>query len=102
MILDGAFLSRELRDRANDSGRRHGAVVVEVLCECPRETALHRIEKRIRAGTSESEARVDLYDGQTREFQPPTAETLTIHVETTVDLSRQLRVVCEALRRRLF
>ena len=102
VILDGAFLSRELRDRANDSGRRHGAAVIEVLCECPRKTALHRIKKRIRAGTSQSEARVDLYDGQTSEFQPSTAETPTIHVDTTVDVSRQLRVVCEALRHNLF
>jgi hypothetical protein len=102
VILDGTFLTRELRDRANELSRRHIAVALDVMCECPRETALSRIRERARAGHSDSEARVDLYDLQAREFQPASEDAPTVHVDTTVDLSRQMRVVCEGLRTRLF
>jgi hypothetical protein len=102
VILDGAFLFRELRDRASDVAARHGAVAIEILCECPRPTALSRIQQRVQAGGSESEARADLYDLQAQDFQPPSADARAIRVDTTADAASQLRVICEELRRRLF
>jgi predicted kinase len=102
VILDGTFLTRELRRRAYDLGRRHDAAVINVLCECPQETALARIEERAKRGDSKSEARVDLYDAQVQGFQAPIDEALTIRVHTTFDLSDQITVVCDALRNQLF
>jgi len=98
VILDGTFLARELRERANELSRRHGALALDVWCDCPRETALARVQGRAQTGGSESEARVDLYDAQVREFQPPAANSATVQVNTTADLARQLQIVFDKLR----
>jgi predicted kinase len=100
-ILDGSFFTRELRDRANDLGRRHGAVPVEVLCECPRETALDRIQQRAQSGRSDSEARAELYDRQRDDFEPPGEEFTGLRVDTTTQLPQQTQQVYGELRRAL-
>jgi predicted kinase len=99
VILDGTFLSRELRSRARDLSRRHGAEVLCISCECTKETSLARIQQRAEAGQSESEARADLYDAQARGFQPPIDETSTVRIDSTAPLVQQLQDVCEKLRK---
>ena len=102
VIFDGAFLTRELRQRANGVAYRHGAVGLNILCECPRQTALDRIEKRAAVGGSESEARVDLFDAQAQEFEPPNADEPTVRVNTTADETQQVQGVYEELQSILF
>ncbi|HJQ79034.1 MAG TPA: AAA family ATPase [Lacipirellulaceae bacterium] len=99
LILDGTFLSRELRSRARDLSRRHGAEVLCILCECSKETSLARIQLRAEVGRSESEARADLYEVQVRDFQPPSDETSTVRIDTTAHSVQQLQDVCEELRK---
>jgi predicted kinase len=98
LILDGTFLSRELRSRARDLSRRHGAEVLNVLCECPKEVSLARIQKRVEEGRAESEARADLYEAQARDFQPPSDDTSTVRIDTSAHIVQQLDHVCEKLR----
>jgi aminoglycoside phosphotransferase family enzyme/predicted kinase len=101
VILDGSFLTRDLRYCANETARHHGAVAINVQCECPAETALARIQDRIKLGGSESEARNDLYEAQAREFQEPTDDELVIRIDTTSDAGQQTRAVFDALHDRL-
>jgi aminoglycoside phosphotransferase family enzyme/predicted kinase len=102
VILDGSFLTRDRRYRANEIGRRHGAVAMNLQCECPADTAIARIRKRIQLGGSESEARVDLYEAQARELQEPTDDESVIRIDTISDLSQQTRAIFDALHDRLF
>jgi aminoglycoside phosphotransferase family enzyme/predicted kinase len=102
VILDGSFLTRDLRYFANETGWRHGAVAINVQCACPAETALARIQDRIKLGGSESEARVDLYKAQARELQEPRDDESVIRIDTTSDVDQQTRAVFGALHNRLF
>ena len=98
VIVDGTFLTQQLRDRVNRLAGRHGAEAVDILCECPQRTVLARIKKRAASEDAESEARADLYEAQLREFQPPRAGEPIVRVDSTVDLSRQSEIVCDGLR----
>jgi predicted kinase len=98
LILDGTFLSRELRSCAKDLSKRHGAEVLNVLCECPKEVSVARIQKRVEEGRAESEARADLYEAQARDFQPPGDDTSTVRIDTSAYIVQQLEHVCEKLR----
>lgn len=102
VILDGTFLSQELRQRAHELGRQHGAVSLHVLCQCPRKTALSRIQERASAGGGDSEARADLYDLQAGEFESVRAGDPVVPVDTGDPLARQIQTVCDELRHRLF
>jgi aminoglycoside phosphotransferase family enzyme/predicted kinase len=98
LIVDGTFLSRALRSRAADLSRRHGAEVVNILCECPKEVSLARIQKRAEDGGTESEARVDLFEAQVRDFEPPIDYVPTVRIDTTDELVHQLQKLCDKLR----
>jgi predicted kinase len=102
IILDGTFLTDSLRRRACDLGYRHGAVVLNVQCTCPRHVACARIQQRADTGLSESEARVDLYDLQARDYQPPLGGDPSITVDTTQAISQQLQAVFAELGHLLF
>jgi aminoglycoside phosphotransferase family enzyme/predicted kinase len=102
VVLDGTFLTQELREQAHRLGGQHGAVSLYVHCTCPRATALARIEARARSGRSRSEARGELYDLQAQEFDPPQRDEPAVTVDTTHALRQQLETVCRELRRRLF
>jgi aminoglycoside phosphotransferase family enzyme/predicted kinase len=101
VILDGAFLSRELRNRVNEISRRHGAIPIHVLCECPPQTAKARIQERGKSGGSDSEARIDLYERQALDFEAPGSDEPTVQVNTTNSYEQQMREILEALRERL-
>jgi predicted kinase len=60
--------------------------------------ALTRVRQRATAGQSDSEARADLYDMQAQEFKPIEADETAVKVDTTKELSIQLRKVCDWLR----
>ena len=102
VVLDGTFLTVGLRERAYDLAYRNGAVSLYVLCTCPRQIAYARIQQRTDTGTSESEARTELYDLQARDLEPPWADDPAATVDTTEALSKQLQAVCAELRRLLF
>src|SRR5690606_28002566 len=74
LIVDGTFRRRQQREQIFGIAREQGAAALFVECQCDRETVLERITKRAAEGTSDSEARVDIYEQQTREVEPPSAE----------------------------
>mgnify|MGYP001453234687 CR=1 FL=1 len=90
IVLDGTFLTDELRRRAVSLARLHGGVPLYVHCECPRAAALARLAARTAAGGSASEGRVDLYDRQAAEQSPATDDLASVAVDTTVPPPQQL------------
>jgi aminoglycoside phosphotransferase family enzyme/predicted kinase len=102
VVLDGTFLTDGLRTRAYDVGYRRGAETLHVQCTCPRQIAYTRIQQRIDTGQSESEARTELYDLQSRDYQPPLADDPSITIDTTQQISQQVSVVCAELGHLLF
>jgi predicted kinase len=102
VVLDGTFLTDGLRARAYDVAYRHGATAVCALCTCPRQLAYARIQQRAHLGLSESEARVELYDLQARDFEPPCADDPCVSVDTAQPMTRQMDAVCTALKSVLF
>jgi aminoglycoside phosphotransferase family enzyme/predicted kinase len=101
VVLDGTFLTDSLRTRAYDVAHKHGAVPLHVSCTCPRQLAYARIQQRADYGTSESEARTELYDLQARDFESPCADDPSIIVDTAQAMSNQVDAVCARLRRQL-
>lgn len=102
LVLDGTFLTNELRWTAVDLATRHGARCLLVQCECPRETALARIARRAESEYTDSEARPDLYDQQRGDYEPPDPILPTIAVDATRPVEEELRMVVPALRAALF
>ena len=102
IVLDGTFLKRSLRERAYDLARRNGAACVYVQCSCPREEALARIQTRTKTGRSESEARVELFDQQAAELEPPCDREPTVMVDTTQLPAQQLRLVFDKMEAMIF
>ncbi|MEX0612058.1 MAG: AAA family ATPase, partial [Pirellulales bacterium] len=102
LILDGTFLTREIRLRAYDAAQEYGAAAIYVQCTCPPQTAQRRIEARRKSDESESEARPELYDRQARDFEPPGTNEPAVTVNTTQPMPRQLQSVYAELSRQLF
>lgn len=101
VIVDGTFLRREQREQMFDLAREQGAAAQFVECQCDRETALARITKRAAEGTSDSEARVDIYEQQTRDYEPPSDEETHVCIDSTLPLDKQVTAVLDALRRHM-
>jgi aminoglycoside phosphotransferase family enzyme/predicted kinase len=100
VVLDGTFPARSLRTQAMQLAARHGAASACIYCQCPRDTALSRIEQRAKEGRDASEARSELYDAQAREFEPVEAAEPARLVDSTASLSDQLQFVASEVRRR--
>jgi aminoglycoside phosphotransferase family enzyme/predicted kinase len=98
VVLDGTFLTNDLRYAAVQCGLQHGACPLVVECECPRVVALERIRRRADSGGGDSEARPELYDLQETEHETLTAELPTVRVPTTRPLPEQSAQVCRAIR----
>ena len=95
VVLDGTFASRAVRDQVQQVANQLGAALLPVRCICPRDVSLQRIANRIKRGDSVSEARSDLYDQHSEEFE---IWDQAIRVDTTSPLSSQVDVVYRAIR----
>lgn len=96
VILDATFSKRAHRHAAAQEAALHGANPVFLECQCPRELALQRLERRWQARLSQqasgasaaSDARPDLYDAQAEAWQPfradeePAIEYLAVSTAT--------------------
>lgn len=102
VVLDGTFLTNELRRRALEQGKQHGAHVFFIECECPEEISLERIAERAKAGTTESEARPELYREQCKAHEEIESGLPSIRIASTTTLNEELRLVCAALQADLF
>ena len=99
VVLDGTFLTNDLRQRAMEMGRKHGATPVFVECECSREKARSRIYERSAAGRALSEARPGLLNHQANEREEPCSSIDRIGVSTTNSIVETLDILAKKLRR---
>lgn len=98
VVLDGTFLSNDLRLAAIHLGKQHGAIPVFVECECSRETVLSRIAERAESGTNFSEARSELADNQLAEREDPCPSIPRICIDTTNSILETLETLAMNLR----
>ena len=92
VVLDGTFLSAELRIKSVLLARQLGAVPLIVNCHCPDEVAEERIAERIRSDDSISEARPELFRRQKQDEEHGPADLPMCDVDTTQ--SRQSMLDC--------
>lgn len=102
VVLDGTFLTAPLRQEAYATARRHGAVPVFVLCKCSRSAAIARIESRGIGQKDASEARAELFDLHSREFEAPRKPELYVEIDTVCPMDEQAHGVFNALRQVIF
>ncbi|HEV3003466.1 MAG TPA: AAA family ATPase [Pirellulales bacterium] len=101
VVLDGTFLAARHRQRAIAEARRRCAVPLVVRCSCAADVALERIARRAAAGTSQSEARPELYRLQQTEYEADPPGEATLEIETTTTLRVQEAVVLDRLKQLL-
>lgn len=107
VVLDGTFLTADLRRQPVDLAGRHGARPLFVHCTCPDDVARQRIAQRNSAGRGASESRPDILDRQKADEQPTTtvgiaesqsgASVKAVEIDTTHSMSDQIAVVVEHL-----
>ncbi|MEM8863928.1 MAG: AAA family ATPase [Planctomycetota bacterium] len=98
VVLDGAFLSSELREAAEKIASRRAASVLFAQCTAPRSVVLRRLARREHLRSSESEARPELYDQQAAEQESFDASDRLVRVSTTDPVEQQLESIRVALR----
>lgn len=98
VVVDASFARREDRHRflgaAGDSDFR----ALMLICECDRQTALERLDRRQAAGDDLSDGRRELYDRQAALFEPAGGGTLHVDTSQTVEYNVN-SVVLEILGR---
>lgn len=101
-ILDATFALRAYRHAAAQEAALHGANLVFLECQAPRELTLARLAHRWQArlaqqpglASAASDARPELYDAQAEAWQPfyaeeePAAEHLVISTTASVETAR--------------
>jgi len=97
VILDGTFLSNELRRRAVEIGQQAKAVTLIVTCVCPADVAAERIRSRHAAGASLSEARPELLAMQQQDDEPRAEDLPQVTVDTTLAITDQEKRVSDRL-----
>ena len=98
VVLDGAFLTNDLRRAAIDRARRHGGMPLLVRCRCPRMVAKERIRDRELNGAPDSEARPDFYDRQSQEWEEVDPAIPSVEVDATAAINDQCETVWRALQ----
>jgi len=94
VILDGSYKRAQERSRVRQIGRKQGAQVVFVYCECPPEVARERLGIRLTDPEAISDGRVELFADQARDFDPFTPEDRPL---LRLDTTRDPAVVLEEL-----
>ncbi len=97
VVLDGTFLTNELRQQAISLGRQHGGAPLYVHCHCPREVGLARLAARSVDGRSDSEGRTELLDQQAAEQDPLADKDASVAIETTLPIPEQKAQVLHRL-----
>jgi predicted kinase len=101
VVIDGTFLSNELRHSAVELSQSAGARLLIVTCYCPEEVARQRIAARNQEGRSVSDARPELLAAQQAEDEPMADDLPHLCLDTTHELSFQVEAVLRCLTVRL-
>jgi len=83
VILDGTFLSADLRQHAAQVAKQAGAEFHLFRCHCPPDVARQRIERRAEQESTLSEARPELFARQQADEQPDPGGMKSIDVDST-------------------
>jgi hypothetical protein len=107
LILDATFARRAYRHAAAQEAAMHGAHLVFIECQAPREVTLVRLAQRWQArlaqqpglASADSDARPELYDAQREAWQPfyaeeePATQHLVLSTATVIDLASLLNAL---------
>jgi aminoglycoside phosphotransferase family enzyme/predicted kinase len=98
VVADASFLRREERELFRAAAGAAGVPLVLALTECPRDTALQRLDARLDAGGDPSDGRRELYDLQAATLDPAAPIENAIRVDTArpVDYNVDL-LLCEII-----
>jgi len=96
-VLDGTFLTNELRQQATNLAQKHGAVPIHIQCECPQEAARLRVVERGAKPDRESEGRPELMRQQVAEREDLSEAHACIHVDSTQLVAMMLDQIAEKL-----
>jgi len=99
VVLDGTFLTTELRQRAAALAPRFGAAFLLIECHCPDEVAAERIAARRAAGGSLSQSRPEFVSRQRAEAERDPPGIAARRIDTSLSLPAMLERVFAALRR---
>lgn len=99
VILDASFRESEMRLRARDLARQHGARFCFVEARASHDTCRSRLVERARRGKGPSDASVELFDVLAAGWQPPRELSPGEHV--VVDTERPPAQVAHGLLSRL-
>jgi aminoglycoside phosphotransferase family enzyme/predicted kinase len=97
VIVDASFSDPQYFRTVVEPLQREGRPYVIVLCECSDAEAIARISKRLKSGTSPSEARPELYQEQKKRGDWTFDGQALVRVNTEEALEKGLRKVYEAV-----
>ncbi len=100
VVLDGTYSSVALRQDAERLAKRQQAECLVVHCQCPKELALQRIQSRMQAGGSLSDARPEFFERQLLAEEPDSSDQQSLKVDTSGSSAEQIRRVFVAMRKR--
>ncbi len=95
VILDGSYKRAGERELVRQLAREHGAAAVFVYCECSRAEARRRAGLRLSDPQAISDGRVELFEAQSRDFDPLGAGDRPL---LRLDTNRELPQVLEELK----
>ncbi len=95
VVLDATYRSAAERQRVVEAGRRVSAGAWIVECVVPPETVRRRVRRRVREGTSASDATWELYEQQSAEWEPVAEVPPERHVR--LDTSATLQKTMQSL-----
>ncbi|MBE0599096.1 MAG: ATP-binding protein, partial [Desulfuromonadales bacterium] len=86
VVVDASFGRRQERDRFRQAAAEAGVRCLIAWTDCPRQTALERLDRRQAAGRDPSDGRRQLFDRQAARFEAPTEEADVMPVDTSRDV----------------
>ncbi|MCA9263425.1 MAG: AAA family ATPase [Planctomycetales bacterium] len=97
VIMDGTFLTADIRSQAEEFARRQGAELLFISCECPASVAEKRLRSRSEQDHELSDANTAIRRKQVADAAPLASHEAVAFVDTTDEMEVQL----ETVRRRV-
>jgi len=99
VVLDGSYSNSNDRIRVIENGRKNGAEVQFILCQCTENEVKRRLEQRARDPLAVSDGRWDIYLKQKETFEDPEEldKKQLLILNTKAELSELLAIVMQWL-----
>ncbi|MCA9211803.1 MAG: AAA family ATPase [Planctomycetales bacterium] len=103
VVLDGTFARQAMRDRCEAIAKQAESDWLHIECTCPRAVSLERIVERQKSSNhSSSEARPELYDSQSAEYESPTPGNHVLRIDTSNATEKLVEFAIQAIRDRIY